>query len=40
MALPHVFKTLGVLPATAALFTVALLTHVSLNVLVRWDELP
>lgn len=35
MALPHVFKTLGVLPASAALFTVAGLTHKTINMLVR-----
>jgi amino acid permease len=35
MALPKVFKVLGILPATALLFLVYALTHLSLNLLLR-----
>ena len=35
MALPKVFKVLGVIPATLVLFTVYALTHLSLNLLLR-----
>ena len=35
MALPKVFKVLGVIPATVVLFTVYALTHLSLNLLLR-----
>ena len=35
MALPKVFKVLGIIPATAVLFIVYALTHLSLNLLLR-----
>ncbi len=35
MALPKVFKVLGILPASALLFSVYALTHLSLNLLLR-----
>ena len=35
MALPKVFKVLGILPASALLFTVYALTHLSINLLLR-----
>jgi len=35
MALPKVFKVLGIIPATVVLLTVYSLTHLSLNLLLR-----
>jgi amino acid permease len=40
MALPKVFKVLGVLPASALLFTVYGLTHLSINLLLRCAARP
>ena len=35
MALPNVFRVLGIIPATVTLLTVYALTHLSLNLLLR-----
>ena len=40
MALPKVFKVLGILPASLLLLTVYALTHLSLNLLLRCAALP
>ena len=38
MALPHIFRTLGILAATGSLLVVYFLTHISMNMLVRRDN--
>ena len=40
MALPKVFRVLGIIPATVVLLTVYALTHLSLNLLLRCAARP